>query len=52
MKIIFAKNLGFCSGVKRVILTTKNSSKNNPKPIYFLGDLIHNEKVVKKIQKD
>lgn len=51
MKIIFAKNLGFCSGVKRAILIAKNSFKDNPKPIYFLGDLIHNEKVVKKFKK-
>lgn len=51
MKIIFAKNLGFCSGVKRAILIAKNSFQDNPKPIYFLGDLIHNEKVVEKFKK-
>lgn len=46
MKIIFAKNIGFCSGVKRAIALTESSLKENPQPIHFLGELVHNENVL------
>ncbi len=46
MKIIFAKKLGFCFGVKRAILLTKKALKKDPKPLQILGNLVHNEKVV------
>lgn len=51
MKIIFAKNIGFCFGVKRAVLIAENSLKKDPKPVQFLGSLIHNEKVIEKFKK-
>lgn len=50
MKINLAKSAGFCFGVKRAIeiaLQTAASEKN----IYMLGDIVHNEDVVRQIQK-
>ena len=51
MKIIIAKNIGFCSGVRRAILITEKSLKADSKPIQFLGSLVHNEKVIEKFIK-
>ena len=53
MKIQLAKSAGFCFGVKRAInitleTTKKTSNKNN---IYMLGDIVHNEEVIKTIKK-
>ena len=47
MKIIFAKNIGFCFGVKRAIAIAENSLKEKPRPVQFLGYLVHNEEVIK-----
>ncbi|MFH1462703.1 MAG: 4-hydroxy-3-methylbut-2-enyl diphosphate reductase [bacterium] len=52
MKIIFAKYIGFCSGVKRAILIANKSLENDKKPINFLGSLVHNEKVIEKFKKE
>jgi len=51
IKIIIAKNIGFCSGVRRAILITEKSLKTDSKPIQFLGSLVHNEKVIEKFIK-
>jgi (E)-4-hydroxy-3-methyl-but-2-enyl pyrophosphate reductase len=51
MQIIFAKNLGFCTGVKRAIEIARQSLKQDPKPVRFLGEIIHNEKIIGEIQK-
>ena len=51
MKIIFAKNIGFCFGVKRAVLIAENSLKRDQKPVQFLGSLVHNEKVIEKFKK-
>ena len=48
IKIIAAKNIGFCFGVKRAILIAKLSLKEKVRPVQFLGSLVHNENVVKK----
>ncbi|MBN1912989.1 MAG: 4-hydroxy-3-methylbut-2-enyl diphosphate reductase [Candidatus Omnitrophica bacterium] len=50
MKISLAKSAGFCFGVKRAIdmaLKTSLSHKN----VYVLGDIVHNEDVVREIEK-
>ncbi|MFH1199403.1 MAG: 4-hydroxy-3-methylbut-2-enyl diphosphate reductase [Candidatus Omnitrophota bacterium] len=48
MKINLAKSAGFCFGVKRAIdIALKTASKNTR--IYMLGDIVHNEDVVKQI---
>ena len=51
MKVIFAKNIGFCSGVKRAMAIAKKSLEEDPRPIYFLGHLIHNEEVMKELER-
>jgi len=51
MKIVFAKNIGFCSGVKRAIDIAKISFKKDKKPIQFLGNLVHNEKVIENLKR-
>ena len=51
MKIICAKNIGFCSGVKRAILIAEKSIKTDKKPVQFLGSIVHNEKVNEEFRK-
>ena len=51
MKIIFAKHIGFCSGVKRAIEIAENAVKKDKKPICFLGEIVHNELVMEKFKK-
>ena len=50
MKVIIAKNIGFCTGVRRALEISKESLAKSPKPVYFLGEVIHNEKVIKEIK--
>jgi 4-hydroxy-3-methylbut-2-enyl diphosphate reductase len=47
MKIIIAKNIGLCTGVKRALDIGYDSLKKDLKPVQFLGEIIHNEKVIK-----
>lgn len=49
MKLIFAKNIGFCFGVKRAISIARNALEKDPRPVQFLGSLIHNEKITEEI---
>ena len=47
MKIVLAKNNGFCKGVKRAIDTVL--SLNDPN-VYVLGEIIHNEGVLESLK--
>jgi len=49
MKIRLAKSAGFCFGVKRAITIALETAKTK-KPVFMLGDIVHNEEVVKQIQ--
>ncbi len=49
MKITLAKNAGFCFGVKRALGIALESARKY-KPVYMLGDIVHNETVVRQIQ--
>jgi len=50
MKINLAKTAGFCFGVKRAIdIATKAAA--SIKNVYMLGDIVHNEDVVRQIRK-
>ena len=51
MKIIFAKKIGFCSGVKRAIRITEEALEENNPLVQFLGSLVHNEQVINLFQK-
>ena len=46
MKVILAKHSGFCMGVKRAVDTALSIKE---KPVYVLGEIIHNEGVLKKL---
>ncbi len=48
MKINLAKSAGFCFGVKRAINLAYKTAKTQDN-VYILGDIVHNEDVVKEI---
>jgi len=50
VKIIFAKNIGFCSGVERAMESLEQILEKDPKPIQFLGKLIHNKTIIENIK--
>jgi 4-hydroxy-3-methylbut-2-en-1-yl diphosphate reductase len=50
MKINLAKSAGFCFGVKRA-LSIAMSTAGSEKKIYMLGDIVHNEDVVRQISR-
>ena len=49
MKIHLAKSAGFCFGVRKAITQALDTAKTQ-KPVFILGDIVHNEEVVKQIQ--
>ncbi len=50
IKINLAKSAGFCFGVRRALKIARKMAESN-KNIYMLGDIVHNEGVVKDIEK-
>lgn len=50
MQIELAKSAGFCFGVKRAIEIALKTAKQNTKA-YMLGDIVHNEDVIKVIKR-
>lgn len=50
MRINLAKSAGFCFGVKRAIEIALKTASQGPR-VYMLGDIVHNEEVVKQIRK-
>ncbi len=50
MKVIVAKNAGFCFGVKRAVKIALDAAKDGK--VYTLGALIHNPPMVKEMQKE
>ncbi len=53
MKINRARNIGFCSGVKRAFKLATDALKKGKiegREVYFLGDLIHNSDVISLIR--
>jgi len=49
MKINVAKSAGFCSGVKRALNIALETAKSCGE-VYMLGDIVHNEDVVRRIE--
>lgn len=45
-----AKHAGFCFGVKKAIEIAEEVAQNNSGSTYVLGQLVHNEKVIKKLE--
>lgn len=50
MKVIKLTPQGYCFGVVRAINIVKETAQNEPKPIYILGDIVHNELISKSLQ--
>ena len=50
MKVIIAKNAGFCFGVKRAIEEVRIILDKSENKVYSIGALIHNEKVVNELK--
>jgi 4-hydroxy-3-methylbut-2-enyl diphosphate reductase len=49
MEINVAKSAGFCFGVKRAIETALKTARSDKK-VYMIGDIVHNEEVVRQIK--
>ena len=45
MKIIIAKNAGYCFGVRDAVDMAHDIAKQEGE-VYMLGDIVHNERVV------
>ena len=50
MKINLARSAGFCFGVKRALNIAFDTAKSEKK-VYMLGDIVHNEDVVREVEK-
>lgn len=51
MEVILAKSAGFCFGVKRAVDTVYQQAEEKNGKIYTYGPIIHNEEVVKDLEK-
>ncbi len=51
MKIIFAKEIGFCFGVRRALKMVEDNLLRIEKPIQMYGSLVHNEEVTRRLAK-
>lgn len=49
MQIHLAKSAGFCFGVRRAIKIARSLASSR-KPVFMLGDLVHNETVIKELE--
>lgn len=49
MEVVCAKYIGFCPGVKRAWSLVEEAVKNEEKPVYILGELIHNQQAIDKL---
>ena len=50
MEIKVAKHAGFCFGVKKAIEIAEEVAQGNREKTYVLGQLVHNEKVIKNLE--
>ena len=50
MEIKIAKHAGFCFGVKKAIEIAEEVAQGNSSSTYVLGQLVHNEKVIKDLE--
>lgn len=52
MEVILAKSAGFCFGVKRAVDKVYQQTEEKNGKIYTYGPIIHNEEVVKDLEKE
>ena len=50
MKIVVAKHMGFCGGVRRAVEIAENAATSATGPVQTWGPLIHNPQVVQRLQ--
>jgi len=50
MKILVAKHIGFCPGVKRAYTMALKAFDTVATPVYLLGELVHNHQAVKMLE--
>lgn len=50
MRVVLAKHIGFCSGVKRAVSIVEKLLKNKKKNIFCFGAVIHNQQVLEKLK--
>ncbi|MDR5683491.1 MAG: 4-hydroxy-3-methylbut-2-enyl diphosphate reductase [Armatimonadota bacterium] len=50
MKIVVAKHMGFCGGVKRAVEMARQTAQAHSGPVFTWGPLIHNPQVVGRLQ--
>ena len=51
-KLCVSESAGFCFGVSRSVKLAEEALKNSSKPCFCLGELIHNDSVVLKLQEE
>ncbi len=51
MKVVKVNPQGYCYGVVRAIDIAKKAAKSQPKPVYILGDIVHNKLVSESLSK-
>ena len=51
LSIKLAKNIGFCSGVKRAINIVEEALSQSTNKVYSFGPVIHNPEVIKRLKK-
>ena len=49
-EVVLADSAGFCFGVRRAVQMVNDCIEKDPKPIYTLGPIIHNEYVVRDME--
>ncbi len=52
INIVLAQPHGFCFGIDRAISLAKDTAQKFSQPIFFLGELVHNQHVVDWLEKD
>lgn len=52
MEMIVGKTAGFCYGVKRAVEGAKSEIVKTKEPIYCLGEIVHNQQVIKMLEKE
>lgn len=50
MKIVVAKHMGFCGGVKRAVEMARSTADQSSGPVFTWGPLIHNPQVVRQLE--
>ncbi|MDR5694881.1 MAG: 4-hydroxy-3-methylbut-2-enyl diphosphate reductase [Armatimonadota bacterium] len=50
MKIVVAKHMGFCGGVKRAVEMARSTAEQSSGPVFTWGPLIHNPQVVRQLE--